>query len=158
MLFYSFLRYHACSLLLSMPRVVCHAGAMQQDGSGGPRQKEQRHAQHHTPPLQERGIWWRSVGVHSRSYPEESGKGLSYREVGRAKKGESPTLAGDRSTSPMPTTLFSTPLFCPLSSMELADVCILVIAGYVRGETGIVGTLLRDRRIEMLSVERAHET
>jgi len=42
--------------------------------------------------------------------------------------------------------------------MELADVCILVIAGYVRGETGIVGTLLIDRRIEMLSVERAHET
>src|SRR5437764_836837 len=33
--------------------------------------------QHHTPTLQERGIWWRSVGVHSRSYPEESGKGLS---------------------------------------------------------------------------------
>ena len=69
MLFYAFLRYHACSLLLSMPRVVCHAGAMQQDCSGGPRQKEQRHAQHHTPTLQESGIWWRSVGVHSRSYP-----------------------------------------------------------------------------------------
>ena len=60
---------------------------MQQDGSGGPRQKEQRHAQHHTPTLQERGIWWRSVGVHSRSFPEESGKGFSYREVRRAKKG-----------------------------------------------------------------------
>jgi hypothetical protein len=42
--------------------------------------------------------------------------------------------------------------------MELADVCILVIAGYVKGETGIVGTLLIDRRIEMWSVERAHET
>ena len=42
--------------------------------------------------------------------------------------------------------------------MELADVCILVIAGYVRGETGIVGTLLIDRRIEMLFVERSHET
>jgi hypothetical protein len=42
--------------------------------------------------------------------------------------------------------------------MELADVCILVLAGDVRGETGIVGTLLIDRRIEMLSVERAHET
>src|SRR5262249_16660246 len=97
-------------------------------------------------------------GSPSRSYPEESGKGLSYREVGRAKKGESPTLAGDRSTSPMPTTRFSTPLFCPLSSMELADVCILVRAGYARGETGRVGTLLIDRRIEMLSVERAHKT
>jgi len=36
--------------------------------------------------------------------------------------------------------------------MELADVCILVRAGYVRGEPGIVGTLLIDRRIEMLSV------
>ena len=42
--------------------------------------------------------------------------------------------------------------------MELADVCILVLAGYVRGETGRVGTLLIDRRIKMLSVERAHET
>ena len=42
--------------------------------------------------------------------------------------------------------------------MEWVDVCILVRTGYVRGETGIVETLLIDRRIEMLSVERAHET
>ena len=81
--FYSFLRYHACSLLLSMPRVVCHAGAMPQDGSGGPRQKEQRHAQHPTPTLQEGGIWWRSVGVlagliqksQGRDYPTEKSEG-----------------------------------------------------------------------------------
>src|SRR3977135_3027575 len=39
-------------------------GAMQQDCSGGARQKEQRHAQHHTPTFQEREIWWRSVGVN----------------------------------------------------------------------------------------------
>ena len=37
---------------------------MQKDFPGWHRQKEQLHAQHHTPTFQEREIWWCSVGVN----------------------------------------------------------------------------------------------
>ena len=54
----------SCYCLLYTPRVLCHAGAMQKDFPGWHRQKEQLHAQHHTPTFQEREIWWCSVGVN----------------------------------------------------------------------------------------------
>jgi hypothetical protein len=72
---------------------------------------------------------------------------------GRGKRKEPVQRQKPMSTSPMPTSLFGTPIFSPLSSTGLAYLFVILIAGDFIGGTVINGLLVIHRRIAMPSFE-----